>query len=163
MKELLEEYASYNLLSNQKITQAILAMDEALVQQVVPSSFPNIYATVLHTWDAESIWWQRIKLHEHIVVPSVTFNPTIKEAVNGWLNQSALWKEFVSDSSELKLRHVFEYKSSHKESVKQPLYRAIHHVFNHSTYHRGQMVTMMRILGEKKIPPTDFINLIRAK
>jgi uncharacterized damage-inducible protein DinB len=163
MKELLEEYASYNLLANQKITQAILAMDEALVQQVVPSSFPNIYATILHIWDAESIWWQRIKLHEHIVVPSATFNPTIKEAVNGWLNQSALWKDFVSDASELKLRHVFEYKNTHKESVKQPLYRAIHHVFNHSTYHRGQLVTMMRILGEKKIPPTDFINLIRTK
>ena len=163
MKELLEEYASYNLLANQKITQAILAMDEALVQQIVPSSFPNIYATILHIWDAESIWWQRIKLHEHIVVPSATFNPTIKEAVNGWLNQSALWKEYVSDASELKLRHVFEYKSTHKESVKQPLYRAIHHVFNHSTYHRGQLVTMMRILGEKKIPPTDFINLIRTK
>ena len=163
MKEILEEYASYNLLANQKISQSILSMDEVLQQQLISSSYPNIYSTVLHLWDAESIWWQRIKLHEHIVVPSVAFNPTMKEVVNGLLNQSALWKEFVSGSSELRLRHVFEYKTTHKESIKQPLYRAIHHVFNHSTYHRGQLVTMMRILGEKKIPATDFILLSKGR
>jgi uncharacterized damage-inducible protein DinB len=163
MKEILEEYASYNLSAHQKIMNTILMMDENLQQQVVPGSFPNIYSTVLHIWDSESIWWQRIKLHEHIVVPSTTFNPTMKEVVNGLLNQSALWKEFVSASSELRLRHVFEYKTTHKESIKQPLYRAIHHVFNHSTYHRGQLVSMMRTLGEKKIPATDFILLSRSK
>jgi uncharacterized damage-inducible protein DinB len=163
MKEIFEEYASYNLLANQKIMNVILSMDENLQQQVIPGSFPNIYTTVLHIWDTESAWWQRIKLHEHIIIPSTTFNPTMKETVNGLLNQSALWKEFVYASSELKLRHVFEYKSTPKETIKQPLYRAIHHVFNHSTYHRGQLVSMMRVLGEKKIPATDFILLSRTK
>jgi uncharacterized damage-inducible protein DinB len=163
MKELLEEYAAYNLLANQKITQAILSMDEALHQQLVPSSFPNIYSTILHMWDAESIWWQRVKLHEHLVVPSTNFNPTTKEAINGLLNQSTLWKDYLLASSELRLRHVFEYKTRHKESMKQPLYRVIHHVFNHSTYHRGQLVTMMRVLGETKIPPTDFVQLSKGR
>ncbi len=163
MKEILEEYATYNLLANQKITQAILSMDESLHQQIVPSSFPNIYSTILHMWDAESIWWQRVKLHEHIVVPSTNFNPAMKEAVNGLLNQSTLWKDFLAGSSELRLRHVFEYKTRHKESMKQPLYRVIHQVFNHSTYHRGQLVTMMRVLGETKIPGTDFILLVKGK
>ena len=54
MKEILQEYATYNLLANQKITQSVLAMDEALQQQLVSSSYPNIYSTVLHIWDAES-------------------------------------------------------------------------------------------------------------
>ncbi len=163
MKEILQEYAIYNLLANQKITDAILSMDELLQQQHVASSFSNLYATVLHLWDAETIWWQRVKLHEHIVVPSAAFNPSMKEAVNGLINQSLLWKEFVLSASELKLNHVFEYKTSHKESMKQPLYRVIHHVFNHSTYHRGQLVTMMRVLGETKIPSTDFISLSKGK
>jgi uncharacterized damage-inducible protein DinB len=30
------------------------------------------------------------------------------------------------------------------------------HVFNHGTYHRGQLVNMLRQLGIEKIPPTDF-------
>lgn len=98
-----------------------------------------------------------------MVVPSTNFNPTTKEAINGLLNQSALWKDFLFGSSELRLRHVFEYKTRHKESMKQPLYRVIHHVFNHSTYHRGQLVTMMRMLGETKIPPTDFVLLSKGR
>ena len=163
MKDLLQEYATYNLLANQKITQTILGMEETLHQQTVISSFPNLHATILHMWDAESIWFQRVKLQEHTVKPSVAFNPDMKETVNGLIQQSTQWKELIDGITELKLRHVFEYKTSHKETVKQPLYRVVHHVFNHSTYHRGQLVTIMRQLGEKKIPVTDFIHLSKAK
>jgi uncharacterized damage-inducible protein DinB len=37
------------------------------------------------------------------------------------------------------------------------------HLFNHGTYHRGQLVTMLRELGIEKIPPTDFIVWSRRK
>ena len=65
MKELLSHYAAYNLWANKAITEAILEMDEQLHQQIVKSSFPNLYATVLHMWDAESAWWQRSRLQEN--------------------------------------------------------------------------------------------------
>jgi uncharacterized damage-inducible protein DinB len=31
------------------------------------------------------------------------------------------------------------------------------HIFNHNTYHNGQLVTMLRALGVVTIPATDFI------
>jgi uncharacterized damage-inducible protein DinB len=37
------------------------------------------------------------------------------------------------------------------------------HLFNHNTYHRGQLVTMLRQLGMDKIPATDFIVWSRKK
>jgi uncharacterized damage-inducible protein DinB len=37
------------------------------------------------------------------------------------------------------------------------------HVFNHGTYHRGQLVTMLRQLGIENIPATDFIVWSREK
>jgi uncharacterized damage-inducible protein DinB len=157
MKELLQQYAAYNYWANKRITDTILQMDESTHQQHVPNSFTNLYATVLHIWDAESIWWQRMKLHEKLLIPSQTFNPNMKEAVNGLISQSALWSDFVETASALKLLHVFEYKNSHKEIFRQPLNEVVLHVFNHGTYHRGQLVTMMHALGQTKIPPTDFI------
>jgi uncharacterized damage-inducible protein DinB len=36
----------------------------------------------------------------------------------------------------------------------------IHHVMNHSTYHRGQLVTMGRELGFMDPPKTDFMQYI---
>ena len=157
MKEMLQQYAAYNLWAHQKLTHAILLMDENLHREKVSSSFTSLYATVLHLWNAESNWWQRMKLLEHIEDPGATFNGSMKEAIDGLLNQSALWSAFVQGASELKLHHVIEYKWSHKEAIKQPLYQVIFHVFNHSTYHRGQLVTMMRNLGVTKIPKTDFM------
>jgi len=43
------------------------------------------------------------------------------------------------------------------EHFKQPIYKMLLHVFNHGTYHRGQIVNMLRQLGIEKIPQTDFI------
>ena len=37
------------------------------------------------------------------------------------------------------------------------------HVFNHSTYHNGQIVTMLRQLKIEKIPATDFIAWTREE
>jgi len=46
---------------------------------------------------------------------------------------------------------------------KQPVCQMILHVFNHGTYHRGQLVNMLRQLGIEKIPQTDFIVWSRKK
>jgi uncharacterized damage-inducible protein DinB len=163
MKEILQQYAAYNSWANQKLFDIILKLDENLQQQIVASSFPNLYATVLHMWDAESAWWQRMKLHEKIVIPSENFNPTMQEAVNGLLQQNKLWEDWVNNATVPALEHVFAYQNTKKEQFKQPVYQMIHHVFNHGTYHRGQLVTMLRALGIDKIPPTDFILWSRKK
>jgi uncharacterized damage-inducible protein DinB len=31
------------------------------------------------------------------------------------------------------------------------------HVFNHGTYHRGQLINILRQAGVEKVPETDFI------
>lgn len=157
MKEILSQYASYNLWANQQITLAILQMPEEKHQQVVPGSFPSLYTTVLHMWDANSIWWQRMKLHERLVIPSQAFNPTMQEAINGLLNQDEQWEDWVHGANEMQLKHVFAYQNSRKEQFKQPIAEMLMHVFNHGTYHRGQLVTMLRELGAARIPQTDFM------
>lgn len=163
MKELLQQYAAFNLWANQRITEVILKLDENTQQQIVASSFPNLYATALHMWDAETAWWQRIKLHEKIVVPSETFNPTMQEVINGLSQQDRLWEEWISNATVPALEHVVAYHNTKREQFKQPVFQIILHVFNHSTYHRGQLVTMLRALGVDKIPPMDFSVWCRKK
>lgn len=161
MQQLLKDYAAYNHWASQTLTDAVLKMDEPLHQQIVNSSFPNLYATVLHMWDAESIWWQRMEGHAQLLIPSKQFNPTMKEAVNGLLNQSQQWKQWLAGCSEEQLQKEFAYKNLAGESFTSGVWQVVHHLFNHGTYHRGQLVTMMRVLGEKVIPATDFIHWYR--
>jgi uncharacterized damage-inducible protein DinB len=157
MKELLRQYAGYNIWANQKLIELILSLPEEQQHKDIVSSFNSLYKTLLHMWDTETAWWQRMKLHERIIIPSENFNGTTRDVVNGLLNQSRQWEEWISNASELSLSHVFQYQTTKKEQFKQPVYQMILHVFNHGTYHRGQLITILRQLGVEKIPQTDFI------
>jgi uncharacterized damage-inducible protein DinB len=163
MKELLKQFAAYNAWANQKLIELILSLPENQQQKEVPSSFNSLYKTILHMWDAESAWWQRMKLHERIIIPSENFNGTMRDVANGLLQQNRQWEEWLNNASDLSISHVFQYQNSKKEQFKQPVYQMILHVFNHGSYHRGQVVTILRQLGVEKLPQTDFIVWSRRK
>jgi uncharacterized damage-inducible protein DinB len=156
MKELLVQFAAYNVWANKMITDTVLSLSREQQSQQLESSFPSLYATIMHIWIAESIWWQRIKLSEKINIPGEDINPSTSDAVNGLMQQSLAWQDWTSNASEMMLNHVYAYQNSKREQFKQPVYETLLHVFNHSTYHRGQLVTMMRALGIKTLPQTDF-------
>ena len=163
MKEILTDYAAYNLWANERLLKVVLGLDENTQQQVVASSFPGLYATFLHIWDAESIWWQRIKLHEQIIVPSKSFNPNMQEVANGLINQSKQWSEWVQHATVPQLEHVFAYLNMKQEYCKSPIWKTVLHVVNHGTYHRGQIVTLLHQVGVSKIPETDYFVWNRKK
>jgi len=163
MKELLKQYAAYNVWATQRIVDIILALPEEKQLAEVPSSFNSLYKCVLHMWDAESGWWQRMKMHEHTIFPSQNFKGTMQEAASSLLQQSKQWEEWVSTASDLSLDHVFQYQNTKREVFKMPVYQMVHHVFNHGTYHRGQLINMLRQLGVEKLPSTDFSVWTRSK
>ncbi len=163
MKELLKQYAAYNTWATQKIADVILSLSEEKQLAEVASSFNSLYKTIMHMWDAESIWWQRMKMQERFVIPSESLNGTMQEVVAGLLQQSKQWEEWVTGASDLSLEHVFQYYNNKKEHFKMPVYQMVHHVFNHGTYHRGQLITMLRQLGVEKLPQTDFSFWTRSK
>ena len=163
MKELLKQFATYHIWANQKLIDVILSLPEEQQTKEIPGSFPSLYATILHIWDAESIWWQRMKLQERIIGPSENFKGTMIDCCNGLMNQSQQWDQWIRNASDLSIDHVFAYTTSENEQFKQPIYQMLLHVFNHGTYHRGQLVNMLRQLGAAKIPQTDFIVWSRKK
>ena len=157
MKELLLQLAAYHMWANGLLLDAIAQLDPELQNKEVPSSFPGLFKTILHVWDAESIWWQRMKLQERIIRPSENFTGDFKELSQQLLHQNKQWYDWVNNSQEHMLQHVFLYQNSKREQFKQPLFQMLLHLFNHGTYHRGQLVNIMRQLNLTKIPATDFI------
>ena len=105
-----------------------------------------------------------MRLHEKVVVPSVNFDPSLKDACNGWLHQSMQWETLIKSDAfnEEVINSELTYKNSRGEQFNQPVSEILLHVFNHGTYHRGQLVTMLRALGVTNLPATDFIVWSRA-
>ena len=163
MKQLLQQCAAYTAWANQKIFDCISNLPEEQVDKEIVSSFPSIRKTVIHMWDAEAAWWQRVRLAEKVEIPSEGFTGGFSELLARVSQQSQVWKDCVDNATEAQLQHVFAYRNNKKEEFKQPVYEVLLHVFNHGTYHRGQLVTMLRQLGADKIPQTDFVVFCRKK
>lgn len=163
MKELLKQYAAYNIWASQKIIDVILALPEEKQLAEVCSSFTSLCKTILHMLDAENIWWQRMKLQENITRPSEDFKGNTADAAQALIQQSKQWEEWISNASDLAIEHVFQYTTFDGTQYKQPTWQMLHHVFNHGTYHRGQLINMLRQLGSEKLPSTDFIFWARGK
>lgn len=163
MKQILQQYAAYNIWANQRILDCINNLSDDQIDREIASSFSSIKKTVLHMWDAESIWWQRLKLSEKISRFSEEFTGSFAELVKKLDQQSTEWKDWVDNATDVQLQHVFAYQNTKKEQFKQPVYEMLLHLFNHGTYHRGQLVTMLRQLGVEKIPSTDVMVFCRKK
>ena len=163
MKELLKQMAAYNVWAHQRIMDVILSLPEEKQLAEIPSSFNSLHKTILHMWDAESVWWQRMKLHERTIAPSENFKGNTRDVVNGLMSQSKLWEGWVNNVSDHMLDHVFEFRNIKKEQVKMQTWQMLSHVFNHSTYHHGQLINMLRQLGVEKLPQTDFSLWVRSK
>lgn len=162
MKELLQQYAAYNTWATRLLIERISKLSDEEINREIVSSFPSLYKTVQHMWLAEEVWWKRLKLTENIVLESTQFTGPFNEMANALAKQSQQFKEWVDAATEHQLAHVFAYIRN-KEQLKMPVYQMLHHVFNHASYHRGQLVTMLNQLGADKIPATDFSAFCRGK
>ena len=163
MKKVFVQYAAYNIWANQRMTDCISNLSDEQINKEINSSFKSIYATLLHMLDAENIWWQRVKLQEQIDVPSVNFKGSVLELAGILMKQSKQWKEWIDLATDAALEHEFIYRNTKKEQFKQPVCEVLLHLFNHQSYHRGQLITMFRQVGLEQVPNTDLIAFLRKK
>lgn len=157
MKKLIGEYASYNVWANERICSVIASLSDEKFNREVVSSFSSIQKTMLHMWVAQLIWIKRLEGLSLSVVPSEEFHGTRDDIVNGIISTSEILEEIAGSFSKEDLKSFRKYTTLKSGDFVSSQYEMLVHVFNHSTYHRGQLVTMLRQLGVTELPQTDLI------
>ncbi len=143
--------------------EAIHKLPADALEKEITSSFSSLCTTVYHTWSAETIWLQRLELVEHPAWAEADFQGTFTEACAAWEKASrGLIRFATAQNNDAAFQHMCIYYDRQKISHKTAVWEILQHVFNHSTYHRGQLVTMLRQAGAATIPGTDFITYVRA-
>ena len=161
MKQLLEQYAAYNVWANNKMIDAINLLSHEQQHKEIESSFNSLYKTVFHVWGAEFNWWNRMQKGPQISRVEDVFNGSMKELCIAWNALDEQWLDLINDISEDSLNEKLNYRSMKGDPFSEEVYLIIQHLFNHNTYHRGQLVTMLRQVGSEKIPNGDFIAWVR--
>lgn len=157
MKQRYLDYASYNIWANNKLIDCLLEQDEKLLSTEFVGSFPTIRATLLHIWLAEVGWLSRLEGKAWDASEVKSFVGTSAELFKAWQSASLAFKDFV-ETNDLEVAIPFDHKG---KSFTIPSREIAQTVFNHGTYHRGQVVMMLRQLGVSVIPQTDYIAWVR--
>ena len=130
-------------------------------------SHRSIFGTLLHMAGAEWIWLER--WHGR--------SPAGKEAWSLWTTDSCAdlptlnqrWSDlvirrtqFIAELDEPRMSAELGFRLLSGDASSMRLVDQMHHVANHATLHRGQVVGMIRQLGITP-PPTDLLFYLRRE
>ena len=160
---LIKDYASFNLWANTETVNWLKDKPVELMEQEVPSSFPNIKLTLLHVWGAEDVWLKRLQGTPSPTFLTLNFTGTTADVFAGLLQCSAHFNDYVHGLSEENLNEACDFRLLNGTEDSRARLHMIQHCMNHSTYHRGQVVTIARNLGLTDPPSTDFMRYIRVR
>ena len=160
MKNLLKKIVRYNYWANEKFVSVLSEIAPKHLDITVKSSFPSIRKTLFHIWDAEVLFLNRIQGISLDSFPSRKYPLTTP--IEKILRTSKELRDFVESADDDFFQRICTYKNTHGEEFSQPNSDLIMHCMNHSTFHRGQIITILRSLGYTAFPQTDLIHFLRA-
>jgi uncharacterized damage-inducible protein DinB len=150
----------YNRWANLRLLDAAESLTSEELGRHIESSFPSLLATLVHAMGAEWIWLERWKGTSPTALPDATSLDSVAAVRARW---DEVWRDqqaFLAGLADGDETRPLTYKLFSGASDTRPLGELMRHVVNHATYHRGQLVTMLRQLG-KTPPSTDYVRWLR--
>ena len=152
----------YDRWANNRVLQAASALSMEQFTRDLGGSFRSVRDTLLHIIGGEWGWltYWKAPSHDSAFLADLwnrhdaLFNPqtfTDPSAINRkWAEVEKEQVEFVNSLTDEVLGKMLPVRGTQIS-----LMHLMHHLSNHSTYHRGQVALMMRQLGAKPLA-TDF-------
>ena len=161
MNEFLELF-DYNAWANRTLFDAVTQLPEEHYFRDLKSSYGGIHGTLAHIVWAEQLWLHRWVGKPNPAVPQGTDLRSLAEVRGRWEQVERERATFVSAMSDPRLDETRLVKPSSGGEYVHTFRQMFRHFINHSSYHRGQIVTFLRQLGHKP-PSTDLILYYRRK
>ena len=147
---------AYNRWANHRITSACRALDADALTRNLGNSFGSIRDTLVHTSWAEWIWLERWQGRSPKQPAAFNEYRDIDAIEKRWAEIESGQQAFIATVTDSALAKRIAYENLSNQRWEYSLGQMMQHVANHSTYHRGQVVTMLRQLGAKAVS-TDLL------
>lgn len=146
----------FNRWANGRVLEAAEKLSSEQFTKDLRNSFPSIRDTLVHIMGAEWIWLERWKGNSPKALLAALEFPTVLFIRNRWPEIEQEQRKFIAGATEESLKKVIAYTNLKGVPYQYPLWQMLQHLVNHSTYHRGQITTMLRQLGAEPVA-TDFL------
>ena len=146
----------YTVWANHRAMRAAATLSGDDFKRDLGSSHGGVRGTLVHTLGAEWIWlerWKGVSPNRRLDEAEFPDVMAVRERWRVIEDHRASWLASLREGA---LAETIRYTTLDKRSFENPLWQLVQHVANHSTYHRGQVITLMRILGAKA-PASDMV------
>jgi uncharacterized damage-inducible protein DinB len=120
-------------------------------------SFGSLLGTMIHVLGSQRRWLARFAGSPAQPSPGLADFPDLLAWIQGWEETASGIEAFLASLTEEQLLAEITWEDTEIGPVTRPLWQPVSHMVNHSTYHRGQVVSLMRQLGYPP-PKTDLIH-----
>jgi uncharacterized damage-inducible protein DinB len=151
---------AFNSWADNRILDAVAAMPAGQAMQNMNSSHGSIHGTLVHLVGSEKIWLSRWTGKPDATFLSAADAPTVEAVKSIWVAVGFETAKFLSAMTDRKLQDTFTMKTSKGDTYTHLYWQAFQHMVDHCSYHRGQIVSLMR--QQAATPPTTgLINFYR--
>ncbi len=157
--EVLELFA-YNTWANRTLFDGVAGVSAEDYLRDLKSSHGGMHGTLCHTVWAEELWLTRWLGAPPPAVPQGRDLASLAAVRAHWEDVEARRGRFVAGFTDARLDDTVRVKPTSGGEYLHSYRQMFRHVVNHSSYHRGQVVTLMRQVGVKP-PSTDLILFYR--
>ena len=157
----IRELIAYTRWANEQMLEAAAALAGNDFTRDMGNSFPSIRDTLVHVMSAEWVWLSRLRGESPSAMPAGWKEYDLTQVRAEWANVASALEKLAAGLKEGDLDHIVDYRMLSGQQGTSTIGQILRHVVNHSTYHRGQVTTMLRQL-DAKAPTTDLIHYYRA-
>jgi uncharacterized damage-inducible protein DinB len=147
---------AYDRWANHRVIEAVRPLDHERFTRELGTSHGSIQGTLVHTMWSEWIWLQRWGGDSPKRVFAPDEFPDVGSIEAYWRNLERAQQEFITRLTNERLEERISYVNLQDEHWTYSLAHMMQHVVNHSSYHRGQVITLLRQVGRTP-PSTDFL------
>jgi uncharacterized damage-inducible protein DinB len=145
--ETIQQLFDYNAWANQRAVKGCESINNEQFLQQVGGSFGSVRNTLAHTMDVEWLYHERWQGRAPSSFPKAENYSNLSDIKARWKSIDADLNRYINALSADDLTRVIEFRNTKGTILRHPLWETMQHLVNHSTYHRGQVTTLLRQLG----------------
>ena len=155
-KDEVQHLFEYNRWANNRMFKALSELTTEKFTSKLPNSHRSVRDTLVHIISGEWIWLKRWKGMSPEDMFQPEDYPDLASVQQKWGAVESEQTDFVNKITDDLLDMNISYVNTEGETCEYQLVRMMQHVVNHSTYHRGQVMALLKQLGEKPVA-TDLL------
>jgi uncharacterized damage-inducible protein DinB len=152
----ISELYGYTHWADQRVLAAAGKLEPEKFIRPMGNSFSSVRDTLAHVLSGEWIWLERWQGRYPTELLNPADFPTVQSLDVRWKTVRQDYEGFIQALTAQRLAEDLAYLNRAGQRYSYPLWQQMVHVVNHSTYHRGQITTLLRQLCAEPVV-TDFL------